>query len=45
MSENHQIHNGPGQAHGVAQDQHFQDTRTDKRVSCPMESTQNCVRK
>ena len=45
MSENHRIRNGPGPVHGVARDQHFQDTRIGRRVSCPMESTRSCVHK
>ena len=45
MSENHQIRNGPGPAHGVARDQRFQDMRIGKHVSCPMESMKSCVQK
>ena len=40
MSENHQIHSGLGQVHDAAQDQHFQDTRIDKRESYQMGSTE-----
>ena len=41
MSENHQIHSGPGLVHDAARDRHFQDTRTDKHESYPMGSTEN----
>lgn len=41
MSENHQIHNGLGLVHDVAQDRHFQDTRIDKRESYQMGSTEH----
>ena len=43
MSENHQIHSGPGQVRDVAQDWHFQDMRIDKRESYRMGSTENRI--